>query len=226
MDHQGVPNTRLVVENPTLAGFYKDRSVAEQNSVDLSLSLLQDPSFADLQRAIYETPEEQMRFRQLVINAVMATDIADKDLKVLRNQRWDKAFNTQLHHSSSSESPKDAIDRKATIVIEHLIQASDIAHTMQHWHVYRKWNERLFVEMLSAFKAGRAEKDPGTFWYEVRVECWKLRAKLCWPVCHLTACLFTILFLLAHARYRVKLASLIITSFLWPRSSRNVVCLV
>jgi hypothetical protein len=30
------------------------------------------------------------------------------------------------------------INRKATIVIEHLIQASDVSHTMQHWHVYQK----------------------------------------------------------------------------------------
>jgi 3'5'-cyclic nucleotide phosphodiesterase len=33
----------------------------------------------------------------------------------------------------------DTTNRKATIVIEHIIQASDIAHTMQHWHIYRKW---------------------------------------------------------------------------------------
>jgi 3'5'-cyclic nucleotide phosphodiesterase len=61
---------------------------------------------------------------------------------------------------------KANVDRKATIVIEHLIQASDIAHTMQHWHVYRKWNERLFTEMYQAFLDGRADKDPSTFWYE------------------------------------------------------------
>jgi hypothetical protein len=27
--------------------------------------------------------------------------------------------------------------RKATIVLEHIIQASDVAHTMQHWYVNR-----------------------------------------------------------------------------------------
>ena len=32
------------------------------------------------------------------------------------------------------------LDRKATIVIEHIIQASDVSHTMQHWHVYQRWN--------------------------------------------------------------------------------------
>ena len=54
----------------------------------------------------------------------------------------------------------------STIVIEHLIQASDIAHTMQHWHIYRKWNERFFEEMYTAYSEGRAEKDPSEFWYK------------------------------------------------------------
>lgn len=57
-------------------------------------------------------------------------------------------------------------NRKATIVIEHLIQASDVAHTMQHWHIYRKWNERFFVECYQAYKDGRAEKDPSIGWYQ------------------------------------------------------------
>jgi hypothetical protein len=47
-----------------------------------------------------------------------------------------------------------------------LIQASDVAHTMQHWHIYRKWNERLFEEMYNAFIDGRAEKNPAEFWYQ------------------------------------------------------------
>jgi hypothetical protein len=35
---------------------------------------------------------------------------------------------------------------EATIVIEHLIKQSGM-HTMQHWHIYRKWNARLFEEL-------------------------------------------------------------------------------
>ena len=50
--------------------------------------------------------------------------------------------------------------------LEHLIQASDVAHTMQHWHVFRKWNERLFHEMYAMYLAGRLEKDPSIGWYE------------------------------------------------------------
>jgi hypothetical protein len=47
-----------------------------------------------------------------------------------------------------------------------LIQASDVAHTMQHWHIYQKWNERLFAEMMSAYRAGRSPNDPSLGWYQ------------------------------------------------------------
>ena len=164
VDHTGVPNTQLAKENPKMAELYRGRSIAEQNSVDLAWSLLMEPDYRDLRNAIYRNPSEEARFRQLVVNSVMATDIMDKDLKQLRNHRWERAFSESSH--DVEESPKDAVDRKATIVIEHLIQASDVAHTMQHWHVYRKWNQKLYTEMYSAFISGRADKDPADFWYQ------------------------------------------------------------
>ena len=82
--------------------------------------------FKALRRTIYTTDKEFRRFRNLVVNTVLATDIMDKDLKKLRNDRWDKAFK----ETNSEESARDKKNRKATIVIEHLIQASDVAHTM------------------------------------------------------------------------------------------------
>ena len=108
----------------------------------------------------------------------------DKDLKELRNARWERAFS-----ETSVSDPIATRHRKATIVIEHLIQASDVAHTMQHWvsvfsqaesvfvfqsnictmfeqNIYVKWNERLFVEMYKAYKEGRTDKDPSEFWYK------------------------------------------------------------
>ena len=92
----------------------------------------------------------------------MATDLGDKELKALRNSRWEKAFaNAEssnnaftVSESSCTESMsgeectqplklnRDNINRKATIVIEHLLQAADVAHMSQHWTIYRKWNER------------------------------------------------------------------------------------
>jgi hypothetical protein len=82
VDHSGVPNAQLVKEMSPIAQFYNNQSAAEQNSVDLAWALLMDPDYADLRRTIYWTESELKRFRQLVVNSVMATDIVDKDLKV------------------------------------------------------------------------------------------------------------------------------------------------
>eukprot|EP00980_Cylindrotheca_fusiformis_P018093 scaffold5810_cov109-Cylindrotheca_fusiformis.AAC.3 len=169
VDHTGLPNAQLVKEETEIALFYRNKSVAEQNSVDLAWELLMESEFEGLRSFIYRNNEELNRFRQLVVNSVMATDIADRELGAARKARWVKAFQVTDGPESSSlsqENPVDAINRKATIVIEHLIQASDVAHTMQHWHVYVKWNEKLFHEMYNAFQAGRADVDPSENWYK------------------------------------------------------------
>jgi len=163
-DHPGVPNSCLVQEKTPLAVQYQDKSVAEQHSVDLAWNLLMTESYKELRQAICPTSNELKRLRQLVVNIVMATDIMDRDLIKLRNCRWEKAFSEDTIEEGEN-SNRDKINRKATIVLEHLIQASDVAHTMQHWHIYQKWNERLFREMYAAYKAGRAEKNPADFWY-------------------------------------------------------------
>ena len=162
IDHPGVPNAQLINESSAIAQQYNGKSPAEQNSVDLAWNLLMEDRFTELRATIYQTDAELVRFRQLVVNSVMATDIADKELKVLRNLRWDRAFSS----TTVDLDQRDTINRKATIVIEHLIQASDVAHTMQHWHIYRKWNERFFMECYQAYKDGRAEKNPADGWYE------------------------------------------------------------
>jgi hypothetical protein len=122
-----------------------------------------EPRYADLQKAIYQTEDELKRFRQLVVNVVMATDIFDKDISAIRNRRWNKAFHRDDKMTPMTQEEDGNL--KATIVLEHLIQASDVSHTMQHWNIYTKWNERLFHEMYSAFDAGRMEKDPSAGWY-------------------------------------------------------------
>jgi hypothetical protein len=206
-DHRGVSNPQLAKEIPVLGTKYRHKSVAEQNSVDLSWEMLMKPKYADLQRCIFATKEEYIRFRQLVVNTVLATDIFDSELKALRNMRWDRAFHSDEVHGGfdsvrrssfirsesddseastsidndvsdnsanlltiSEDSKKHrkqtSTNRRATIVIEHIIQASDVAHTMQHWNVYKRWNEKLFQEMYVAYKMGRSPNDPSVGWYK------------------------------------------------------------
>ena len=129
LDHPGVPNFQFIKEDPSLATLYQNRSVAEQNSVDLAWNALLSPDFDQLRSAIFETEAELRRFRQLLVNSVIATDIFDKELGALRKNRWSKAFDDE---TSPDDDLYNVLNRKATIVIEHMIQASDVAHTMQH----------------------------------------------------------------------------------------------
>jgi hypothetical protein len=73
------------------------------------------------------------------------------------------SFHNNSHGSEKDD--KEAVDRKATLVLEHVLQASVLSHTMQHWHMYRKWNDRLFVEMKKAYDNRRAVADPTDYWY-------------------------------------------------------------
>jgi 3'5'-cyclic nucleotide phosphodiesterase len=175
-DHAGVPNAQLISENIALAERYNGKSVAEQNSIDLAWNLLMQPEYQELRHTICSTKTEFVRFRQLVVNSVLATDIMDPELKHIRNARWAKAFADPASSSpiggavvtadSVPETTADQVNRKATIVIEHMIQASDVSHTMQHWHIYRKWNERFFMECYDAYLNGRTTTDPSISWYE------------------------------------------------------------
>jgi hypothetical protein len=160
VDHSGVSNGQVIIESKELAARYKNKSIAEQNSLDIAWDLLMSTEFTELRNCLFSTQTELLRFRQVIVNVVLATDIFDKELNDLRKKRWTKAF------SGDEASTEDFGNLRATIVIEHIIQASDVAHTMQHWHIYCKWNKRLFLEMYRAFKAGRMAKDPSEFWYQ------------------------------------------------------------
>lgn len=120
-------------EDATAASKYKERSVAEQKSLDIAWNLLMEPRFRELVSTICNGSQELQRFRQLLVNALLATDLGDKEMKALRNGRWDKAFNfsetgsttgteiSQPDAENGVETAKMRINRKATIVVSTII---------------------------------------------------------------------------------------------------------
>jgi class 3 adenylate cyclase len=164
VDHTGISNYQLIKEACPIADLYKNKSVAEQNSVDIAWWLLMTPNFSALRKAIFSDATEKRRFRQVFVNSVIATDILDRDLKVHIDRRWDKAFRkNKIAKIPETVRLKEV---QATAVIEHVMQACDFAHTMQHFRTYLKWSERLFGEMFQAYHDGRAEKDPSVSWFK------------------------------------------------------------
>jgi len=159
VDHSGVPNAQLTKEKSIIADSYKGKSVAEQNSIEIAWNLLMEPCYKNLREVLFTTAEEVSRFRRLIVIFVMATDIADQELAKFRKQRAQEALACQ-------ESSTVAASGKATYIMETIMQAADVSHTMQPFDVYKKWNWKLYREMYTAFENGRAEKDPTDTWYE------------------------------------------------------------
>lgn len=161
VDHVGVSNEQLIKEGSPIASLYKKRSVSEQNAVDISWWLLMTAEFEELRSAIYANNSEMKRFRQVLVNSVIATDIWERDMNVRRSYNWNKVFVKNSQHMD----PQEKRDLQATVVVESLMQAADSGHGIQSFRTYLKWNERLFEEMLHAYHAGRSDHDPSMQWY-------------------------------------------------------------
>jgi 3'5'-cyclic nucleotide phosphodiesterase len=168
VEHPGVPNTYLVREQESMAQRYHEKSVAEQHSLEIAWNLLMQDCYEDLRRAIYWNKDELQQFRSVLVTAVLATDIADPALNEFRNARWNTVFQNGSFVLGNNNNNNDKNNHQiaTSLIIECIMQASDIAHTMQHFQVYTKWNKRLFQEMDMAYRQGRTTGNPIEFWYK------------------------------------------------------------
>jgi 3'5'-cyclic nucleotide phosphodiesterase len=85
VDHMGISNQQLIAENLPIAQTYQNKSVAEQNSIDVTWQLFMQPAFGLLRQCMFTSNDELCRFRQVFVNSVLATDIIDKELKTFRD---------------------------------------------------------------------------------------------------------------------------------------------
>ncbi|KAL3936731.1 MAG: hypothetical protein SGARI_002432, partial [Bacillariaceae sp.] len=165
VDHMGISNQQLIKESSPIASLYKNRCVSEQNAVDIGWWLLMTSEYEDLRSAIYTDTCEMRRFRQSLVNCVIATDILDRNMKDHRDYGWNKAFVRKTTFLDVEEKR----DLQATIMMEFLMQAADSGHCLQSFRSYTKWNELLFEEMYQAYHVGRADVDPSTQWYNAEI---------------------------------------------------------
>lgn len=126
VDHRGVSNVQLIKEMDVIAHKYDDKSVAGEHSFEIAWELLMQSDFVELRRTLFTNDQEMQRFQQSVHQAVMATDIADKELESARRVQWEEAF------QSDQQGEYNTLEAKANAAMDYIIQASDVAHTMQH----------------------------------------------------------------------------------------------
>jgi hypothetical protein len=112
VEHQGIPNRQLALEDDRLAVLYNDQSMAENWSLYVAFSEFLQDEFIDLRNCLFnnnnnnssildgsavmnnnhEQNEEYRRFRKLVINLVLSTDLASPERTQIGKSKWKEAF--------------------------------------------------------------------------------------------------------------------------------------
>ena len=76
VDHQGISNAQLAVENTSMRDKYRNKSIAEQHSLDIAWDLLMEDRFIDLRNALFSVEAEMKRFRQVCLAKLKFCDCA------------------------------------------------------------------------------------------------------------------------------------------------------
>jgi hypothetical protein len=175
VDHRGVPNDVLHSEEPTLSAAYRRRSVHEQNALEMCWSALFSEGLEELRSALFADVDDLQLFRQVLVNCVMATDLFDSNLRASREERFRRAFRGRPEGGLPPDEGEDGattrhLRRQATVAMEIMMQAADVAPTIQPWFLYTKWNERLYREAHDAYRSRRTFRDPSETWYHDEIE--------------------------------------------------------
>lgn len=71
---------QFIKEKTAMSTNYKNKCIAEQNSLDIAWNLLMSDRYNTLRQKIFHSQEELLRFRQqIIVNTVLATEILDKE---------------------------------------------------------------------------------------------------------------------------------------------------
>jgi hypothetical protein len=92
VDHQGVPNARLVVENDPIVQLYDGISVAEKHSIKVAFRTLNESEFDEFRSLVFESPDDRLHMHHIVTNLVVNTDIASPERAQSTKVRWEEAF--------------------------------------------------------------------------------------------------------------------------------------
>jgi 3'5'-cyclic nucleotide phosphodiesterase len=104
VEHQGIPNRQLALEDDRLAVLYNDQSMAENWSLYVAFSELLQDEFQEMRDCLFQqneatTPPEEpvassdyRRFRKLVVNLVLCTDLASPERTQIGKSKWKEAF--------------------------------------------------------------------------------------------------------------------------------------
>lgn len=128
--HTGTSNRFHIVTRSKLATLYNDRSVLENYHAASLFQLLQNDDYNIVSNL---TTGEYRRFRSLIINMILSTDMKKHDQILDATKRW-------LVFGQSSDP--------VAIILPMLLHCCDISNGGKPWPVHRTWTTMLYKEFL------------------------------------------------------------------------------
>lgn len=102
------------------------------------------------------------RFFRRRLGIRMSMDLSGEALEIYRRG----SIGSGSGHFSIEEEESDEL--KATVVLELILTAADVAHNLQGWSQMVKWSGRLYMELQRAFLMNRGA-NPQNRWYENQI---------------------------------------------------------
>ena len=127
VDHTGVSNRQLAQEEHLLALQYNDHSINEHQSLHVAFQELLRDDYAVLRKYMFDEPADYRRFRSIVIETVLATDIASPEKSQISKSKWKEAFqqpqapqvparrlSMTSHHRMARRSSSSVVNRRGS----------------------------------------------------------------------------------------------------------------
>lgn len=183
------------ISHPLSMKFPKNVPIAERNSIDVCLSLLFRPEYESLRDSIAPDEKDKIQLAKTLFQAILVTDIATPKNVQLAIRRFE-ACEEASHLPAADLSPLThyifdlldgiGLDEDAKVrhldefvftreelqictANEHFMMLSDIAHLLQGWKNFVKWNFRLYKEIHACFKKGLCD-NPREGWYQGQID--------------------------------------------------------
>lgn len=125
VDHRGIPNRQLALEDEDLAMKFNDQSIAENNSLSIAFFELRKQKYDKLRNIIFPQRKDYRRFRLACINLVLCTDIASPERTQLGKSKWKEAFGDP-YETVERKLVKEAQKRKSIESPAQLLQNIEV----------------------------------------------------------------------------------------------------
>jgi hypothetical protein len=132
VEHQGIPNRQLVLEDDELAVLYNDVSVAEQRSLYVGFKEFLKPEYDSLRKAVFPDKEDYREFRAHVVGLVLNTDIASPERTQLAKSNYLEAFGPISSNDTQTKNDDTNNDTFATTDRVELMEDDVEESMLQH----------------------------------------------------------------------------------------------